>query len=56
MSEKRFIVKEKQSLDGGKMMVLVDKETGVHYLSFINGFGPSLTPLLNENGQVMIEK
>ncbi len=56
MSEKRFIVKEKQSLAGGKALILVDSQTGVHYFAFLGGFGSSLTPLLDEKGNVVIEK
>lgn len=32
-SEKRFVVKSSQYSDSGTIMILVDKKTGVNYLS-----------------------
>ena len=36
--------------------VLVDKLTGVNYLFVASAYGGGLTPLLNENGEVIIKK
>ena len=36
--------------------VLVDKLTGVNYLYVASAYGSGLTPLLNENGEVIIKK
>ena len=36
--------------------ILVDKKTGVNYLYVSTAYGSGLTPLLNENGQVIITK
>lgn len=34
--------------------VLVDKETGVHYLSVQNGYAGGLTPLLDRDGKPVV--
>ncbi len=53
---KRFVLKEKQHLDGGILKIVVDRETGVHYL-IGSGMGLSgMTPLLDQNGDVVIKK
>ncbi|MDE5834118.1 MAG: hypothetical protein K2H26_01200 [Ruminococcus sp.] len=49
---KRFVVKEEQSLSISTVQIIVDTVTGVNYLSTITG----LTPLLDENGNVVIDK
>ena len=36
--------------------ILVDKETGVHYLYMQNGHGGGLTPLLDADGKPVIKK
>lgn len=36
--------------------VLVDKETGVNYVFAKDGYAGGLTPLLDENGNVVITK
>ena len=35
--------------------VIVDKETGVHYLFVASGFGAGLTVLLDEQGKPVIK-
>lgn len=54
--EKRFIIKETHQLFGGQIEILADTKTGVHYLVKNQGFGGAITPLLDENGQVVIDK
>ena len=54
--EKRFIVKEEQGIQFGDIQIVVDTVTGVNYLMTV-GSGPSgITPLLDENGNVVIDK
>ena len=54
--EKRFIVKEDQGIHLGVIEIVVDTVTGVNYLMTV-GFGPTgITPLLDENGNVVIDK
>lgn len=54
--EKRFVVKHKESFQGGYIVVVVDNNTGVNYVSTL-GFGPaSFSPLLDENGKVIVDK
>lgn len=54
--EKRFVVKEKQDLYMGTVVIVVDTHTGVNYL-MTTGVGQSaMTPLLDPNGKVVIDK
>lgn len=55
-SVKRFVVKSSQYSDGGTIMILVDKKTGVNYLSISGVGGSSITPLLDQDGNVTIDK
>ena len=40
----------------GARQILVDKETGVHYLLWKSGYGAGITPLLDSTGNVIITK
>lgn len=52
----RFVTKSKEHIGGGILRVVVDKETGVNYL-MVSGFGPNgLTPLLDKDGKIIIDK
>ncbi|WP_205410324.1 DUF6440 family protein [Gracilibacillus timonensis] len=57
---KRFYIKSElvKGLDIGQITILVDRETGVNYLHTIwhaTG-GVGMTPLLDENGKVIVDK
>ena len=55
----RFVVvhKEGNSLaNSGYRQLLVDKQTGVTYLSIHCGYGAGLTPLLNADGSPFITR
>ncbi len=54
--EKRFEIKHTDNIGMGTLNVIVDKETGVHYLMTIGSGPSSITPLLDKNGQIVIEK
>ena len=54
-SEKRFVVKSSQSSNCGMIMILVDKKTGVNYLFIAGAGGSSITPLLDQDGNVIID-
>lgn len=55
--EKRFSVKELDSYSGsGTIRIIVDTKTGVNYIMTEGVGGSSITPLLDSNGKVMIEK
>ena len=55
--EKRFKVKEEQSLGMGALEIVVDSVTGVNYLLSAGMNGTSgITPLLDENGNVVIDR
>lgn len=53
MSDKRFLVVKS---DGAikRTMVIVDKETGVNYLFFAEGYAGGLTPLLDRDGKPIV--
>lgn len=55
MANKRFEVKETQGvLNTGK--IIVDTETGVNYLFWQEGYAGGLTPLLDRNGSVIVDR
>lgn len=43
-----------QISDAGVRQILVDKDTGVNYLVWKSGYAGGITPLLDENGDVII--
>ena len=54
--DKRFevIFAEGSSLsESGRKQILVDKKTGVHYLSWQSGYAGGITPLLDNEGNVV---
>ena len=51
--DKRFFVKHKEEHGLSSIRVWVDRQTGVNYLLMTYGNGGGLTPLLDENGQVV---
>ena len=55
--ENRFesMYKEGSSLkEEGIIQIIVDLKTGVHYLVWKSGYAGGITPLLDENGDVVI--
>ena len=53
--EKRFETVYGESTMMSEKSVIVDKETGVHYLFGASGFGAGLTVLLDEQGKPVIK-
>ncbi len=53
--EKRFITKDGQGIGLGAVEILVDTKTGVNYLLVQTPYS-GITPLLDENGNVVIDK
>lgn len=45
-----------QMKESGMKQILVDRETGVHYLTWKSGYGAGITPLLDSDGKVFVEK
>lgn len=55
--ETRFVEILKESYPLGLLSILVDQETGVHYVhTWASNGGSGLTPLLDENGKVVVKK
>jgi len=55
--ERRFYIKSDDNIPKlGRITILVDRETGVNYMHSWVGTGSGLTPLLDENGAVIIDK
>ena len=53
--EKRFIIKEEQSLGFGAIYV-VDTHTGVNYLMTVGTGQNGVTPLLDSDGKVIVDR
>ena len=60
MADQRFkrfqTLESDQPLLTGSAGVSGDPWTGVHYLVYCTGQGTGITPLLDENGRVVIDK
>lgn len=54
--EKRFIIKEEQSLGFGALYIVVDTHTRVNYLMTVGSGQNGVTPLLDSNGKVVVDK
>lgn len=54
--EKRFVIKEEQSLGFGAVYIVVDTITGVNYLATVGTGMNGMTPLLDSEGKVVIDK
>jgi len=53
----RFFIKSDENIPSlGRITILVDRKTGVNYLHSWVGAGSSMTPLLNEKGDVIIDQ
>ena len=52
--EERFAVKSREAFQGGDLAVL-DKQTGVNYLSFVGLSGSNLIPLLDRDGKPLTD-
>ncbi|WP_312695218.1 DUF6440 family protein [Caproiciproducens sp.] len=53
MKDKRFkVIYSQGTMDVQK--ILVDRETGVHYLQISSGYAGGLTPLLDRDGKPVI--
>lgn len=54
---KRFVVKEEQGLGmAGAVQIIVDTVTGVNYLNTVGSSMNGITPLLDSNGNVIIDE
>ena len=55
MDEKRFIIVEKQGSGlTSALQEIVDRQTGVHYLTWQSGYAGGITPLLGTDGKPVI--
>lgn len=54
--DKRFTVKEEQGFGIGELQIVVDNVTGVNYLLTVGAAVSGITPLLDENGNVVIDR
>jgi hypothetical protein len=53
---KRFDVAFNETMGlGSTTSIIVDTETGVNYLLVTSGYGAGLTPLLDENGKIVVK-
>ena len=54
--EKRFVIKEEQSLGFGAVYIVVDTQTGVNYLMTAGTGLNGMTPLLDSDGKVVVDR
>ena len=55
MDEKRFIIVDKQGSGlTSALQEIVDRQTGVHYLTWQSGYADGITPLLGADGRPVI--
>ncbi len=55
--DNRFYVKSEENLPSlGKITILVDTKTGVNYIHSWVGTGSGITPLLDEHGEIIVDK
>lgn len=57
-NEQRFKVIRKEGSsfsEAGIRQILVDRETGVHYLLWKAGYGAGITPLLGADGKPVVD-
>jgi len=54
--EKRFMIKEQQSLGFGAVYIIVDTQTGVNYLTSVATGMNGMTPLLDSEGKVIVDR
>ena len=55
-SEKRFTIKDTMGISLGSLTIIVDNQTGVNYLMTIGSAPNGITPLLDAEGNVTIDK
>ncbi len=53
--EKRFVV-HTEAMGFGQAKILMDRLTGVHYLFYSDGSSGGMTPLLDSDGNVVIQQ
>ncbi|MBP3465764.1 MAG: DUF6440 family protein [Angelakisella sp.] len=55
MDEKRFTIVDKQGSGlTSALQEIVDRQTGVHYLTWQSGYAGGITPLLGADGRPVI--
>ncbi|MDQ0427432.1 hypothetical protein QOZ98_000257 [Planomicrobium stackebrandtii] len=55
--DQRFYIKSSENVPTlGRIVILVDRFTGVNYLQSWVGSGSGITPLLDKNGQVVVDE
>lgn len=54
--DKRFIIKEGQTLGWSGLNIIVDTTTGVNYIMTPDLFSTAITPLLDKNGNIVIDE
>ena len=53
--KERFAVKSKEAFQGGDLAVLVDKQTGVNYVTYLASSSAPLSPLLDRDGKPLTD-
>lgn len=54
--EKRFKVKSEENVGFGALQIIVDTQTGVNYILVVGGGMTGITPLLDSDGDVVVDE
>ena len=52
----RFVLKSRESLHGRELDVVVDRQTGVNYVTYLASSSAPLSPLLDRDGKPLVDK
>ena len=51
----RFLLKSREILHGRELDVVVDRQTGVNYVTYLASFSAPLSPLLDRDGKPLTD-
>lgn len=52
----RFVLKSREILHGRELDVVVDRQTGVNYVTYLGSASAPLSPLLDKDGKPLVDK
>lgn len=52
----RFVLKSREILHGRELDVVVDRQTGVNYVTYLGSASAPLSPLLDKDGKPLVDE
>ena len=52
----RFVLKSREILHGRELDVVVDRQTGVNYVTYLGSASAPLSPLLDKDGKPLVDR